>query len=787
MECITREVKNNWALKLSNLRRLKKNLDKYLEEELKISNSKLDKIDFPNIARTGNVVELLKLFDGVMYVILNCPLKTVFIRQIMELDESLQIQLMYFIQKVMGETEEPHPKDQDFHNTELETVKANLTRSSEQILELEHLIASLNEEQAEIQSKYQQLKFDNERLQELVSKKSLIEQIESDPICLELKARLLEKDDILSSLQKSFDKYRKDTETEISMMRDELDIACAKALEISNLEKTLQQYKKRLDTIPIMKSQIEELQKEKNEFNATLATQYNEIESLLKIKKNFNVTKELLDKEINKNETLGYNLESKEKLISKLEKVIIEYKQKVCFLEKQTEDLMLLDVPDSSHASDDSFHSTSNNFLKDFKQKTINPPTDHLESLHKELDKQRCLVQLKKNKLKCCKERLLMSFEEINTLSTDYHTLKSASESQTKKFQEKNNQLKNKILALQKSSESIEPKSPLLELDQTKLKLLDTIQLLTTTNREIQENNYTLSEEIKKLNDVVKDHENDKAIHLQILEELEQIKSHKTQLINENKNLNLEKENSNKKYFEAREEVSLLNSKISSKEIKISELELDLKLLQEEIKAYKEKENIYEKELNYLKNTSSPIQNQSDHILSLEKNLIELKTQISSLNISLEEKNEIIFKLKQENENVSEELKGRLEEAKQDFDNQLKIKNKEMVDQLEEAMSELTRQRELLAARLKSERKNTLVNFHRAMSIRDNGASNFQETSRLKDILADKDREIARLNRNNKEIKNCWRQSAKMLKAVWKELGNETKKIEDAVTERINY
>ena len=38
MECISLDVKNNWALKLGNLRRLKKALDKYLEEELKISN-----------------------------------------------------------------------------------------------------------------------------------------------------------------------------------------------------------------------------------------------------------------------------------------------------------------------------------------------------------------------------------------------------------------------------------------------------------------------------------------------------------------------------------------------------------------------------------------------------------------------------------------------------------------------------------------------------------------------------------------------------------------------------
>jgi hypothetical protein len=52
--------------------------------------------------------------------------------------------------------------------------------------------------------------------------------------------------------------------------------------------------------------------------------------------------------------------------------------------------------------------------------------------------------------------------------------------------------------------------------------------------------------------------------------------------------------------------------------------------------------------------------------------------------------------------------------------------------------------------------------------------------------LAEREKEIARVTKNNKELKHCWKDSAKLLKAVWKQLGDETKKIEEAVRKR-NY
>ena len=129
-------------------------------------------------------------------------------------------------------------------------------------------------------------------------------------------------------------------------------------------------------------------------------------------------------------------------------------------------------------------------------------------------------------------------------------------------------------------------------------------------------------------------------------------------------------------------------------------------------------------------------------------------------------------------------MRKKVDECKEEFEKELEKRNDEMTMQFEEAMTELTKQRELLAAKLQTERRNTVVNFHRHMSIKDPVAMIGQEIFKLREALADKEKEISKLTRNNREITKCWKQSAKLLKAVWKELGKETQKFQEAVSER---
>ena len=741
MECITMDVKNNWALKLANLRRLKKGLDKYAEEELKVSISKFDRIDLPSIARKCTADAILKLFEYVMYTVVQCPIKNIFIRRIMEMDEAAQIQLMFFIQNIMGDDVDSSTKENQTQKREIEVLKSENRKITEQLLELEQELSLAHEEYAILHSNYNQLKFENERMNSEIDHRSAIVDKESNAVSEELRARLAEKDLAFFEMQKSYDKAKKQHESEIVQIRDELDIATSKLLEASNMEKVLYQYKKRMEGYFPLKQQLEDLQKENNTLSETISLQNVEIDSLVKTKILFNSMKESLEKERNKSEILSYNVESKEKLIKKFEISIADYKQKVIYLTKRNEELMYDDRADSMQGSEDSFvylqNKESNGVLHEIRHKNSMIPviSEEEEQLLKETEKYKLILGKKKEKLKSRKEITLMAMEEMGA----------------------------KCYSLNVK-----------------------IYHLGATITELQEHNYVLSEEIQKLLEQLKDKETEKIMYEQAFNELEEVKLSKVSLASEVKNLHIEKEQINKKFLEKTEEFQSTLHQINLKDSQISEINVEVLVLKDELQSFREKENLYKKEIELLKTNPINIIDDSKNILEFEQESIALKSQISSLQLRTKDKDNKLNKLKEDYERELSEMKQKLNECRQEFENELERKNEDMTMQLEEAMIELTKHREFLAAKLQAEKRHSVVNFHRAMSIKDPSSMISKELFQLRETLVEKENEISRLIRNNKEIKKCWKRSAKLLKAVWKELGKETQKIEDAVRERIS-
>ena len=309
---------------------------------------------------------------------------------------------------------------------------------------------------------------------------------------------------------------------------------------------------------------------------------------------------------------------------------------------------------------------------------------------------------------------------------------------------------------------------------------------LGATITELQEHNYVLSEEIQKLLEQLKDKETEKIMYEQAFNELEEVKLSKVSLASEVKNLHIEKEQINKKFLEKTEEFQSTLHQINLKDSQISEINVEVLVLKDELQSFREKENLYKKEIELLKTNPINIIDDSKNILEFEQESIALKSQISSLQLRTKDKDNKLNKLKEDYERELSEMKQKLNECRQEFENELERKNEDMTMQLEEAMIELTKHREFLAAKLQAEKRHSVVNFHRAMSIKDPSSMISKELFQLRETLVEKENEISRLIRNNKEIKKCWKRSAKLLKAVWKELGKETQKIEDAVRERIS-
>lgn len=702
MEGITKDVKNNWALKLGNLRRLKKGLDKYSEQELKVNNSKFERIDLPLIARTGNADEIMKLFEYVMLVIVSCPKKTVFVRRIMELEEDVQMHMMFFIQKVMGNEEEPI-QQQDAQKKELDALKAEKKKLSEQVLNLEQELTLAHEEYAALHSETHQVKMENEKLLFDLGRKNSKGLKSTQVTELELILKISEKDEVIDEMKKTLEKNRRKYENDISQLRDDLDIANNKLVDAVNNEKIIGQYKKRLENYSQIKQQLEDIQHQNENMNNKLNAQRIEIESLTLIKNQFNHIKEQFDQEKIKCETLSFRIENKEKQVKKLEKTLEDYKEKVVFLHQKINDLESADLyNENSHLSESSL---AGHLLSVSKDRFKVP--EQVENLNKELEKYKSLLlesRAKKTRLK----------ESKRMLNEDFS-------------------------------------GSLLQL----YSKFDTQQQFID---ELENNNFYLSEEIQKLNEAIKSKETDSMLYTQALEELQELKISRANLISEYKDLLGEKEELLAQFGDLTSENLAFKSQISIKNNIIKDLESQTRSLEEKIQSLQETNN---------DNPDSLDLKYKRVALAAESRVSELQQRIKDLT--------------NENNKTLEESQKQIKIAQEAYTQELKKKDEDVVRLTEEAINELMKHREQLVCKLQSERKNSIMNFQRAMSIRESPFSSNKEVFKLREILMNKEKEIAKLNRNNKELKKCWNHTAKLLKAVWKELGKETLKIEEAV------
>ena len=601
----------------------------------------------------------------------------------MELDESSQMALMFFLQKIMGEDQDNPIQDTEIYQKELEMLKNENSKLSKHIVKLEQELTSTIDDKVRLQTNIQQLKGENERLYRDIDRKSAQEERHSTAMTEELRNKINERDETINDYQRSFEKMKKKYEDEIAQIRDDLDIANAKVYQNINSDKTLQQYKKRLESLAGIKQKASDLQKQNENLIETVNSQHAEIELLGKSKKQIIILNEQLAKEKNRADTLSFNLDSKEKNLKKIEKEIVEYRQKIQILENKIEEL-ILDRQDSSHASEESFvmqHGrvdsnadfhlgnqdlgnelkkalipnsgdihTSSQYQAD-PRKTIGPSNhEQIDIAMKEITYQKSLLQTKKLKLKGYKESILMCFEELRTRSYEYEGKIS----------------------------------------------------------QLESNNLILSDQIQIMSDNLAEKENDKVIHEQTMYELEEVKAAKVNLLNDIKNLYAEKDAIHKKYIDGREDFFILQSQVNAKDMEIRELGLEIKLFKDKIQAYHQKEEIFNQEITSIKRNSVDSINAPQSML-LEREIIALKNENAELQLRLKEKTDRINEILLSKEEAIEKLQKENQENEEKYKQELEIKTKELVAQSEEAMNELFKQREQLVAKLQFERRNTMI------------------------------------------------------------------------------
>lgn len=709
----------------------------YLDQELKVPYKRFDTIELSNIARKEDPRDMLSLLELVVYTIVNSHYKEEFIRKIMELDEDCQTQFMFFIQKVLGEGDSPlFDPNIKVENREVLILRTDKQRMAVQIQELLDEHKSLKSANQKLTLEKDELKLIVTDLKSEMSKKSSQKISDYTLDSNDLEFRLTEKEVKVMQLTNHLNELKNSNEKEIAKLRDELDVANAKIFSLNHNEKTLQQYKKRVENLSSVKIKLQEVQKANESLKEQMEMKDLEIENTNSLKRSIKVLKNDINTERKNCENVSYKLENLKKEMKKKDTELEDLRGKLIFAENRLKEIEFEQKGfDSPQNSEDSYMFSKLSDIEDACRSSAEPRREtrrftgigELEQVRKE----KLLLQHKLNKTK----EKYKAFRELSNMIFE-------------------------------------------ELNQRKV---ETTQVIT----QLQSQLLAISSKVQTYSQNITDAQNEKFKYEQLMYEVEQLKNGKENMMNEIKKLYEDKDKMYNRYIECREELMGLQSIINEKEVQLRQREITDKILNEKLQALTEKERISVEVIESLKKQKNEV-NEDYRIkfIEVEREAIALKSEKSTMMFRLAEKEERIEEVLKEKNETIRTLEKEQTEVIERLREENKRTTKQIINQCDEAISELNREKELVDAQLKFEKKNTLTEWKKSMSI-EWMQNNKEEMGKLKEEITKKDKEILKLSKTNQEIKKCWKDSTRLLKAVWKELGTETQKIQNA-TKRYN-
>lgn len=715
------DIQNNWALKLANLRRLKKAIDNYLTNVIQIPYVQFNEIRLGSIARKASNEDIIKFLELVFVVIINCPQKEAYIRRIMELDEKSQYCLMLFIKKALGDGGDDLIQDTEFNKKEIEILRNEKSRMAAQILEIQQELNKFKETKDQLVRENEELKMSNIDLQHQIQMSPTRQGCEKTELYHRLEKKLAEKAMLVDSLQEQLKEIKNKYERELAQIRDELDISHAKNYQFKQSEKVVETLKKKVEKMTAMKKRLIELKRNNENMEKLIIEHQDEIESYQQYKKSSIYYKEEYTKEREKMENLIVALESKEKQISKFTKIINEMGDKILYQENRIHEL---EAPmEGSFASEDSFNFGKIDQDGDVKRSNRNfqgflapPLSGQSDLLIKEISNLKSLLIKKKARVNMYKETINMQNEEMHSRNYYNATL---------------------------------------------------ITQISSRNEAMADRLQTLSENISNI-------DNDKERLKQSAYELNSLKNYKDTMLSEIKNLYEEKDIIYKKYVAGREEVIVLNNRIHEKEFVIRDLELNLRLMNDKFKSF-ESTTVECKPNTGDMNERVKSLEQQNKILMAEKNELHLRIK------EKEDKIDALIKAREESIKVAESEHA---EAINKLKHEFEWKSDQMVRQAEDAISLIQKEKDDLQSRLNIEKKNNLLEWKRAMILKDPSMIFTEENNRLKLNVAELEKENEKLLRTNQELTICWKESARMVKNISRLVDCETKRMQKIMSQK---
>lgn len=278
---IKRDVSvNNWRLRISNLKKILEAVIEYFQDVLTLHVLEGGRPDVVRIGESSNLTELGKLLRLILGCAINCDRKQEYITMIMEMEETIQQNIMQAIQQLEEVTTGPGRSglsllifDSDTRImklvNDLESSNKAKDALSQQVQQLEHQIQTLQDEKQEIFKKNQELvNIQAKHPQEAARRQ--IEQLKEELFRAEVvrddfKAKLFEHEKEMLAYHEKINELQISAQN-TARLKDEVDALTESVGKVADLELAVASYKKRLENYQEMKKNLQKLEEKNMEY-----------------------------------------------------------------------------------------------------------------------------------------------------------------------------------------------------------------------------------------------------------------------------------------------------------------------------------------------------------------------------------------------------------------------------------------------------------------------------------------------------------------------------------------
>eukprot|EP00357_Protocruzia_adherens_P011472 CAMPEP_0114992854 /NCGR_PEP_ID=MMETSP0216-20121206/12186_1 /TAXON_ID=223996 /ORGANISM="Protocruzia adherens, Strain Boccale" /LENGTH=837 /DNA_ID=CAMNT_0002356393 /DNA_START=5871 /DNA_END=8381 /DNA_ORIENTATION=+ len=778
LSIINRHTDDDWALKLSNLKKTIKYIEAHFDElcDLHID---LARVDLPAIARESDLSATTVFVEILIAYAVHCPEKQYYIRQIMNLDQEAQSSIMTILEGLQGRTprggqlsaqkRRKHSK-RDFSEDEededdescsdgvssgfnshrktpakeldmtpvhedspvhLESEKKKWDDEKRRLMirleGLEHdnlaqagEIEKLKMEQEELGRKYNDALAENQiHLAENQKIKSSLmlgtTEVEYEKKIAQLQAELNTKTQSFGELKQTCKTLETKYEEENQKLKDELDLLNERVYQMSKNEASLENYKKKFESYTDLKKRNKELD--------ALVNQYED--------------------KANSYDTMTNELESLQKAVNFYKNESMTSKSAITTLESSVEELKLE-------------HNSLDREVKHYKQ--VNQQLqDRIGDLKKEIESRDSLVDSERSTI----------FGESIERGKSLHEIMEEDMLKRVQFLEQENKLlkvkevtSEEVLVLQEKYSDLERHKGQLETSYSnalsRIQSLEESHLNESTEmtesfqdrvRKLETANMRLRKERDGLQKETADLKTQKESERKTLEEeLTQLRNDKSESLNGIQKVYKEKEELYNSYMSVKDEIIAIQSKVVSKETEITLLQSNMEKLEAKLSETQKMEQQASQELAVIRVQKESLEKENTNMMNHPKMTLSSQCTTEGSNNS-----ETVKELQLERDQLKLEV------------TQLRHELKERADRVLVLQKEIEEQRLKVKRTVEKETQDLIGNFNEKLAF-------------LEDQIEERDQEIEFLHQVRSESRDLLEREEMLLMGAFHEVGMEFQK-----------